>query len=56
MDEVGIEPAGQARAVYLEGNSQATSQILKDVLMMVEKEEARIGYCIDKATCFVTRH
>ena len=56
MDEVRIEPTGQARAVNLETDGQATSEILEDILMMVKEEEASIGYCIDKATCFVARH
>ena len=47
MDEVRIEPTGQARAVNLETDGQATSEILEDILMMVKKEEASIGYCID---------
>ena len=48
MDKVGVEPAGQTRTVYLEGHSQAIGQVFKDVLMMVEEEEARVRYCIDQ--------
>ena len=53
MDEVRIEPTGQARAVNLETDGQATSEILEDILMMVKEEEASIGYCVDQSTCFV---
>ena len=53
MDEIRIEPTGQARAVNLETDGQATSEILEDVLMMVKEEEASIGYCVDQSTCLV---
>ena len=54
MHKVWVEPAGQTRTVHLERHSQAIGQVFKYVLVMVEEEQARVRYCIDKTASFIT--